>query len=402
MQFFNIWEKSSSILPKPITEWKEYTNYKYIKNIGDASDHQVFLIHLNVYENVWIEAVVKLIRNFKDLEHSNLEELLILRRLARYDGTNFCIPLPENMELAPGESPINAFKGLVTTLGYINPCDGSGSIGILFPVFDGSIFSNYSCDDEFRKNVFINVLAGLTNLHAWGFRHNDIKYENVLVSKRGEIVLADFGISDCGKNVMPVVQTRPYRPLEGFRDIAKYSKKTDIFALGCLYRYLTLSDNESRYPIVQCFHSKFKEFDWNERFNYFKRFPLEVDNRYCFRIYDGQMEKYQFIWNRYDDWMDQDILRKMLDMNPDIRPSSFYLFKKFGISNTMRMPRVMFPPEKNNLTLEEIETADKIFSGDICKLVHPILLKKNLNFKFLNNICFVIRSLYDVVVDETV
>lgn len=402
MNFYDIWshDSKSSILPKPITEWKEYIHYKYIRKIGDAEDHKVYLVHLNVYDNVWIEAVLKLIPAFKNIQYSNLEEILLLRRLARYDGTNFFIPPPENMELLPNESPINAFKGLVTTLGYVNPYDGS--IGILFPVFDGSVLAMHRFDKEFRKQVFLNTLTGITNLHSWGFRHNDIKYENVLYSERGEIVLADFGISDSGKNVMPVVQTRPYRALEGYRDVGKYTKKTDVFALGCLYKYLTLSDNSEEYPIVQCFNSKNENTYTRERFEYFKRFPFEVDPRYCFQQKKECMEKYPFVVIDFDKWMCQETLRKMLDMDPNKRPSSFELFRLFQIPKTRRMPRVMFPVEKNVFTSKEIELAEKIISGDSNnKMLYPILFSTKFNFKFLNNFCFLIRCLYDVVlVDE--
>ena len=87
--------------------------------------------------------------------------------------------------------------------------------------------------------------------HSKGIVHRDIKPGNILLSKRGEIKLADFGIaSDHGaagadessdKTQTGVALGTPaYMPPEQFEDSARVDHRADIYALGImLYEMVT-------------------------------------------------------------------------------------------------------------------------------------------------------------------
>ena len=83
--------------------------------------------------------------------------------------------------------------------------------------------------------------------HSKDIVHRDIKPGNILISKRGEIKLADFGIaSDNVEKENNLTQTGvalgtpAYMPPEQFEDSANVDNRADIYALGImLYEMLT-------------------------------------------------------------------------------------------------------------------------------------------------------------------
>ena len=85
--------------------------------------------------------------------------------------------------------------------------------------------------------------------HSKEIVHRDIKPGNILISKRGEIKLADFGIaSDSGLSGDADTETKTgialgtpaYMPPEQFEDSSSVDNRADIYALGImLYEMLT-------------------------------------------------------------------------------------------------------------------------------------------------------------------
>ena len=50
-------------------------------------------------------------------------------------------------------------------------------------------------DEDFIKYVMLRTIQGLDFLHKRGIMHRDIKSDNILVSEKGDVKLADFGYS---------------------------------------------------------------------------------------------------------------------------------------------------------------------------------------------------------------
>lgn len=48
-------------------------------------------------------------------------------------------------------------------------------------------------DERFIKFVMLRTIQGLQYLHKRGIMHRDIKSDNILVSEKGDVKLADFG-----------------------------------------------------------------------------------------------------------------------------------------------------------------------------------------------------------------
>ncbi|MDR2897543.1 MAG: serine/threonine protein kinase, partial [Spirochaetaceae bacterium] len=107
-----------------------------------------------------------------------------------------------------------------------------------------------------KKKTFSNEMAllilhdaclGLKYAHDHGVVHRDIKPGNILISKKGEIKLADFGIAasdaedESGLTQAGMTLGTPaYMPPEQFADSKSVDKRADIYALGImLYEMVT-------------------------------------------------------------------------------------------------------------------------------------------------------------------
>jgi serine/threonine-protein kinase len=92
--------------------------------------------------------------------------------------------------------------------------------------------------------IVLEVLRGLEEIHAAGTVHRDLKPSNILLGRRGEVKIADFGIAleATGEPITEAgtfVGTRQYSPPEQLMG-ERMDARGDIFSLGvCLYEMLT-------------------------------------------------------------------------------------------------------------------------------------------------------------------
>ena len=92
--------------------------------------------------------------------------------------------------------------------------------------------------------IALEMARGLEAIHAEGTLHRDLKPQNLLIGRRGEVKITDFGLAldtNGAGLTLPgtVVGTPPYMPAEQLRG-ERVDPRADLFAFGCvLYEMLT-------------------------------------------------------------------------------------------------------------------------------------------------------------------
>ncbi|HET6879423.1 MAG TPA: serine/threonine-protein kinase, partial [Pirellulales bacterium] len=85
----------------------------------------------------------------------------------------------------------------------------------------------------------LQVCDGLAYAHEWGIVHRDLKSANLLLTKEGQVKIADFGIArvQFGKKLTAArhtVGTMAYIAPEQIRGEPPISHRTDLYTLGCV------------------------------------------------------------------------------------------------------------------------------------------------------------------------
>jgi len=89
------------------------------------------------------------------------------------------------------------------------------------------------------KSFLFQLLKGVAFCHEHKVLHRDLKPQNLLINRKGELKLADFGLARAFgipvRSYSHEVVTLWYRPPDVLLGSRKYSTPIDIWSAGCIF-----------------------------------------------------------------------------------------------------------------------------------------------------------------------
>jgi len=179
------------------------------------------------------------------------------------------------------------------------------------------------------------LLNGMHYMHTNKVLHRDLKASNLLVSRNGELKIADWGLarsySSDTKRLTNKVITLWYRPPELLLGMMDYSSKIDMWSAGCIIAemfrrkgFLRGANEATQLDLIfqTCGHPT--EEDWpdiRKRCRLWKRFePKPGETRRPNRLAQALRDKLP-----HPKWMTDNavqLLVKLMELNPDKRWSA--------------------------------------------------------------------------------
>ena len=105
--------------------------------------------------------------------------------------------------------------------------------------------NGYSLPEYEKKQIAVKIAEAVAYLHQNGISHRDIKTDNVIIGKNGEVKVIDFGFATTLNKGESHCGTPNYMAPELFEKKNVYNPaKVDAWALGVLLFYLY----EGTYP----------------------------------------------------------------------------------------------------------------------------------------------------------
>lgn len=205
------------------------------------------------------------------------------------------------------------------------------------------------------KCALKQLLEGLQYLQCKKILHRDLKTANILYSNKGEIKIADFGLSRHkrpGTKPLTVrVVTLLYRAPEILLGMKDYSEKADMWSLGCIFAELLIGEPlflTARNPnslmdlIIQKFGTPSEDY-WPEM----KNLPY-FNDIFPNKEYKPQLRNYLRKKKARIDKLGVDLLEKMLELHPD---------KRISCNEALRHP--FFHAEPRACDLEDMPKIEK-------------------------------------------
>jgi len=94
-------------------------------------------------------------------------------------------------------------------------------------------------EQELVKSFLYQLLKGISVVHEHRILHRDLKPQNLLISKKGDLKLADFGLARAFgipvRGYSNEVVTLWYRAPDVLLGSKKYSTEIDIWSAGCIF-----------------------------------------------------------------------------------------------------------------------------------------------------------------------
>ncbi|KAK7001206.1 kinase-like domain-containing protein, partial [Favolaschia claudopus] len=128
-----------------------------------------------------------------------------------------------------------------------------GSLSTVFPS------DHHTIPGDVIRAIALQINQGLAFIHKSNVFHRDIKPDNILVTASGVCKLADFGLSKqvdgSRSQTHTLIGTTVYLSPEAIQT-QRYSKSSDIWAMGCTFQWLLTGQNpyrEFRLPLFGMF-----------------------------------------------------------------------------------------------------------------------------------------------------
>jgi len=180
------------------------------------------------------------------------------------------------------------------------------------------------------------ILRGLKYIHSANVLHRDSKPSNLLISASCDLKICDFGLAriadeevDHSGNLTEYVATRWYRAPDIMLNARNYTKKIDVWAVGCIFAEMITNtvlfpgrDYMEQLRLIVLFTGSPTEQEISEISN-------ESARRYVVNHFTGVKpvdlhEKFGRDFMTQHNWTNQslDLLKKLLDFSPIERIST--------------------------------------------------------------------------------
>ncbi|XP_065321484.1 cyclin-dependent kinase 5-like isoform X2 [Gordionus sp. m RMFG-2023] len=274
---------------KAIDFLKKMNKYEKLEKIGEGTYGMVFKAKNRENQSIVALKKVRLDDEEEGIPSSALREICLLKELKHIN--------------------IVSDKKLILVFEY---CDQD--LKKYFDSCDGMI------DPNIVRSFLRQLLCGLSYCHSHHVLHRDLKPQNLLINKNGELKLADFGLARAFG--IPVrcysseVVTLWYRPPDVLFGAKIYSTSIDMWSSGCIFAEMANagkplfpgSDVEDELRRIFKLLGTPTESEWPEMINLpdYKHFP-----------------NYQPIAN-------------LSYVIPNLSPKGIYLLKKFLVCNPLK------------------------------------------------------------------